>query len=40
MVISSAGTGHRHTGSLLFLGGEVSVVWDAELFGKSMANAL
>ena len=37
MVISSAGTGHRH--SLLFLEGEVSVVWDAELFRKPMANA-
>ena len=37
MVIYSAGTGHRH--SLLLLGGEVSVVWDAELFGKPMANA-
>ena len=35
MVISSAGTGH----SLLFLEGEVSVVWDAELFRKPMANA-
>ena len=34
-MISSAG--HRH--SLLFVGGEVSVVWNAELFGKPMANA-